>query len=145
MAGTYVDNWSNRYATNQWVWWTERDAVGIAKFNPNTEKFASPCSAEDCKKITLFYYKKADLFKEPSAVDSEGASTFSWSATSNFPGQFHDYLVAKAIALGYEKKPEGLQLAQYFNEKFEKGVREGRAYAYRARAGAVKYVKPVDF
>ena len=35
MAGTYVDNWSNKYATNQWVWWTERDAVGIAKFNPN--------------------------------------------------------------------------------------------------------------
>ena len=34
MAGTYVDNWSNKYATNQWVWWTERDAVGIAKFNP---------------------------------------------------------------------------------------------------------------
>ena len=145
MAGTYVDNWSNKYATNQWVWWTERDAVGIEKFNPNTEKFASPGSAEDGKKITLFYYKKADLFKEPSAVDSEGASTFSWSATSNFPGQFHDYLVAKAIALGYEKKPEGLQLAQYFNEKFEKGVREGRAYAYRARAGTVKYVKPVDF
>ena len=57
----------------------------------------------------------------------------------------HRVIVAKAIALGYEKKPEQLPLAQYFHEKFEKGVREGRNYAYRARAGTVKYVKPVSF
>ena len=139
MAGTYVDNWSNKYATNQWVWWTERDAVGIAKFNPNSERFTSPAAAQDGKKITLFYYKKATSFTEPSS------NSFSWTATSDFPGQFHDYIVAKAIELGYEKKPEQLQLALYFHEKFEKGVREGRNYAYRARAGTVKYIKPVDF
>jgi hypothetical protein len=33
----------------------------------------------------------------------------------------------------------------YFHEKFEKGIKEGRAYAYRARAGTVKYIKSVDF
>ena len=145
MAGTYVDNWSNKYSSNQWVWWTERDAVGIAKFTPTSERFTSPAAGQDGKKITLFYYKKATSFTEPSAVDSEGASTFSWTATSDFPGQFHDYIVAKAIALGYERKPEQLQLAMYFHEKFEKGVREGRNYAYRARAGTVKYIKPVSF
>jgi len=139
MAGTYVDNWSNKYATNKWVWWTERDAVGIAKFNPNSERFSSPGSSQNGKKITLFYYKKATAFTEPSS------GSFSWTATSDFPGQFHDYLVAKAIALGYEKKPQQIPLAQYFHEKFEKGVREGRKYAYRARAGTVKYIKPVDF
>ena len=139
MAGTYVDNWSNKYATNQWVWWTERDAVGIAKFNPNSERFTSPAASQNGKKITLFYYKKATAFTEPSS------DSFSWAATSDFPAQFHDYIVAKAIALGYEKKPEQLQLALYFHEKFEKGVREGRNYAYRARTGTVKYVKPVDF
>ena len=139
MAGTYVDNWSNKYATNQWVWWTERDAVGIAKFNPTSERFTSPAAAQDGKKITLFYYKKATAFTEPSS------NSFSWTATSDFPGQFHDYIVAKAIALGYEKKPDQLQLAMYFHEKFEKGVKEGRAYAYRASAGTVKYINPVSF
>ena len=39
MAGTYVDNWSNKYATNQWVWWTERDAIGIAKYDEGNTKF----------------------------------------------------------------------------------------------------------
>ena len=42
MAGTYVDNYSKRYATNKWVWWTERDAIGIAKYDPVAEKFYSP-------------------------------------------------------------------------------------------------------
>ena len=114
MAGTYVDNWSNKYATNQWVWWTERDAVGIAKFNPNSEKFTSPAADQNGKKITLFYYKKATAFTEPNS------NSFSWTATSDFPGQFHDYLVAKAIALGYEKKPEQIPLAQYFHESLKK-------------------------
>mgnify|MGYP003110395641 FL=1 len=140
MAGTYVDTYSKRYATHKWVWWTERDAIGIAKFDPVAEKFYSPSADQHGKKITLFYYKKATKFTEPSDT-----TNFSWSATSDFPGQFHDYIVAKAIALGYEKKPEQLQLALYFHEKFEKGVREGRNYAYRARAGTVKYIKPVDF
>ena len=58
MAGTYVDNWSSKYSSNQWVWWTERDAVGIAKFNPNSERFNSPGADQDGKKITIFYYKK---------------------------------------------------------------------------------------
>ena len=53
--------------------------------------------------------------------------------------------MSKAIALGYERKPDQLQLAMYFHEKFEKGIKEGRAYAYRARAGTVKYIKSVDF
>jgi len=125
--------------TSKWVWWTERDAIGIAKYNTTTEKFSSPSVDQNGKKITLFYYKKATAFTEPSS------NSFSWTATSDIPSQFHDYLVSKATALGYEKKPEQLQLAMYFHEKFEKGIKEGRAYAYRARAGTVKYIKPVDF
>ena len=55
MAGTYVDNYSKRYATNKWVWWTERDAIGIAKYDPVAEKFYSPDADQHGKKITLFY------------------------------------------------------------------------------------------
>ena len=47
----YVDNYNKRYATHKWTWWTERDAIGIAKYDPTAENHG--------KKITLFYYKKA--------------------------------------------------------------------------------------
>ena len=40
MAGTYVDNHSKKYATTKWVWWTERDSIAIAKYDPNSEKFS---------------------------------------------------------------------------------------------------------
>tara|TARA_R110000824_G_scaffold111129_7_gene259426 strand:+ start:97 stop:516 length:420 start_codon:yes stop_codon:yes gene_type:complete len=139
MAGTYADNWKGSHATTQWVWWTERDAIGVAKYNSGSERFTSAGSDQAGKKITLFYYKKASQFTEPSS------NSFSWAAVSDFPSQFHDYIVSKAVALGYERKPEQLQLAMYFHEKFEKGVKEGRAYAYRARTGTVKYIKSVDF
>lgn len=139
MAGTYVDSWKGSYSTTQWVWWTERDAIGVAKYNSGNERFTSASADENGKKITLFYYKKASDFVEPSSA------TFSWTAISELSSQFHDYIVSKAIALGYERKPEQLQLAMYFHEKFEKGIKEGRAYAYRARAGTVKYIKSVDF
>ena len=135
----YVDNYNKRYATHKWTWWTERDAIGIAQYDPTAEQFYSPTAENHGKKISLFYYKKATKFTEPND------NNFSWTAESEFPGQFHDYLVAKAIALGYEKKPNQLDVATYFHSKFEKGVREGRNYAYRARAGTVKYIKPVDF
>lgn len=139
MAGTYIDNWKGAHSTTQWVWWTERDAIGIAKYNPSNEKFTSASVDENDKKITLFYYKKASDFEEPSS------DNFSWTATSELSSQFHDYIVSKAIALGYERKPDQLQLAMYFHDKFEKGIKEGRAYAYRARAGTVKYIKSIDF
>ena len=70
MAGTYVDNYSKRYATNKWVWWTERDAIGIAKYDPAAEKFYTADADQHGKTITLFYYKKAAAFTEPSSVRS---------------------------------------------------------------------------
>ena len=43
---------------------------------------------------------------------------------SELPEQFHQFLVDKAIQLGYEQKPEMIQMAGYFNQKFEKGIKE---------------------
>ena len=52
---------------------------------------------------------------------------------SELPGQFHQYLVDKAIALGYETKPDMINMAPYFNTKFEKGIKEGKTFANRGR------------
>ena len=46
----------------QYLWWIERDSIGIAEYDPMVEeknKFTSPDAAYQ---ITLFYYKKADHF-----------------------------------------------------------------------------------
>ena len=126
----------------QWVWWTERGAIWVAYYDDSkvdNEKFTSPTADIAGKTITVFYYKKSDHFNLPSASDD-------WeSQIPEIPEQFHDALVNKAIAIGYEKSPQGIQMAQYFNGKFEDDVKNGRKYAYRARTGTFKTINPTDF
>ena len=43
------------------------------------------------------------------------------------------YLVDKAIQLGYETKPDMIAMAPYFEKKFEKGIKEGKSFANRGR------------
>lgn len=153
----------------QWVYWTERGALWIAEYDPATKEFTSPGTEEAALKIHLFYYKKSEPFKlagesvENRSLDADSkylgvavtGSSGNYSIAdgtgyldqvSEIPEQFHEYLVDKAIQTGYEKKgAQGIQMAQYFSSKFEKGVRDGRAYAYRARTGPVKYIKPIDY
>jgi len=78
-------------------------------------------------------------FALPSANDA-------WEAQiPEIPEQFHQSLVNKAIAIGYETTPQGIQMAQYFNGKFEDDVKNGRKYAYRARTGTFKTIQGTDF
>ena len=46
------------------------------------------------------------------------------------PGQYHEVLTYKAIAMGY-KDPRNLNIeaAQYFDMEYEKGVKEGKKFA----------------
>jgi len=126
----------------QWVWWTERDAIWVGYYDESqTEEnqFISPDSTVAGKEITVFYYKKSDHFALPSANDA-------WEAQiPEIPEQFHQSLVNKAIAIGYETTPQGIQMAQYFNGKFEDDVKNGRKYAYRARTGTFKTIQGTDF
>ena len=125
--------------TKQWVWWVERDSIGIALHDPMEEQkdqFASPI---DVRKITLFYHKKADHF---NTLDSNSSSM---AEQSEIPLQFHQYLVDRAIQLGYETKPDMIQMAPYFEKKFEKGIKEGKMFANRGRISGVRHVKQSSF
>ena len=140
---TTVTSGGNQFSTwkqSRWSWWIERDAVGIAKYNPVATTEASRFeSADKARTVYLYYYKKANHFTEPS-------SSSAWETEINeLPGQFHEHLVEKAIQYGYEMKPEGLGQAQYFGAKYDAGVKRGRTFAYRGRTGTIKSVSPVDY
>ena len=61
------------------------------------------------------------------------------------PEQFHETLVNRVIANGYERKPETLPLANHYMQKYEVGVRKAKAYAFRGRDGSQLAMKPMDF
>tara|TARA_R100001443_G_scaffold116880_1_gene138931 strand:+ start:3420 stop:3884 length:465 start_codon:yes stop_codon:yes gene_type:complete len=149
----------------QFVWWTERGAIWVAKYDPSKDEasqFASPTDAT--KDVHIYYYQKGDPFKfEDQSVDDRAVSgslylgaSVSGSAgsykvgkdflsqRSDIPEQFHEYLVDKAIQLGHEKKGT-LDIAQYYGMKFEKGVKLGKRFAYQARSGQPININPVEF
>jgi hypothetical protein len=131
---------SSSWKQSRWVWWVERDGVGIAKYNPVATSSASSFKSPDkARTIYLYYYKKANHFTEPS-------SSSAWESEINeLPSQFHEHMVEKAIQYGYEMKPEGIGQAQYFGAKFDQGVKRGRKFAYRGRTGTIKMTSPTDY
>jgi len=119
--------------TKQHVYWVERDSIAIALMNTNSSEKNLFTSVDAVHEITLFYHKKALHF----GVDSSGTSTLTDTTLmieeSEIPTQFHQYLVDKAIQLGYETKPDMIAMAPYFEKKFEKGIKEGKTFANRGR------------
>ena len=126
----------------EWVWWVEDNSILLGYYDESktdAEKVASPDSTIAGQELRLFFNLKEDHFDLPSASSTWGEQE------PNFPAQFHDALVNKAIALGYERNPDTLQLAQYFNGKFEDDVKNGRKYAYRGKLGTFRTINSVDF
>lgn len=155
---------------SQYLWWTERDSVLIAYYDASTDKFSS---TQEIKAINLLYIQRPDKFLVPGeSPERDGFKTF---ATSNvdgqylgaelagtdstptmqesqylkqeteIPEQFHEALVNRVIANGYERKVETIPLSQHYMGKYETGVRKAKAYAFRGRDGSRLSMKPMDF
>tara|TARA_R110000782_G_scaffold2252_1_gene8781 strand:+ start:547 stop:948 length:402 start_codon:yes stop_codon:yes gene_type:complete len=132
-------------AITQNVYWIERDSIGIALYDPNTTDVDRFTSLTEVLQVTLYYHKKALHFGVNQAGDSTMNTTGLMSEDSELPTQFHQYIVDKAIQLGYEQKPEAIQLATYFERKFEKGVKEGKTFANRNRITGMRHVSQTSY
>lgn len=124
------------HSSSNYVWWVERDAIWIAKYDPKDSTFSSP--DDSLIDVHLFYYKKPDHFALPSASDTWGTQQ------PEFTVQFHQALVNRVVGEGFEKKGD-VQAAGYWFQKFEKNVRDARGYAYRGRVSQFKQIAPQDF
>jgi|TARA_B100000902_G_C26488502_1_gene518179 hypothetical protein len=135
----------NARQTKQHVYWIERDSIGLALYDASQNDKELFKSVTAVHEITLFYHKKALHF----GVDSNGNSTLTSTSLmdeqSELPTQFHQYLVDKAIQLGYETKPDMIQMAPYFEQKFEKGIKEGKTFANRGRISGRRRIVQYDF
>ena len=67
------------------------------------------------------------------------------SQECEIPEQFHETLIQRVIASGYERKVETIPLSQHFHMKYESGVKLCRNYSYRGRDGSTISSKPMDF
>ena len=119
------------------VYWIERDSIGLAEYDSTRTGKNTYTSLTSALTVTLFYYKKATHFNTNDATDM--------TEQSELPLQFHQYLVDRVVQLGYEQKPEMIQVAPYFEQKFEKGIKEGKMFANRGRVSGIRHVKQSSF
>ena len=155
---------------SQYLWWTERDSVLIAYYDAGTDKFIS---TTEIKAVNLLYIQRPDKFLVPGETpERDGFTTHASNAVdgtylgaelegtdetptmkesdylkqeTELPEQFHEALVNRVIANGYERTVETIPLSQHYMAKYEVGVRKAKAYAFRGRDGSRLAMKPMDF
>ena len=151
----------SNFNLSQYLWWTERDSVLIAYYNANTDKFTSITEAVP---VNLLYVQRPDKFLIPgegperdgfssgdtyleTTLDSNAqvTETTYLNQVCEIPEQFHEALINRVIANGYERKAETIPLAQHFHMKYEQGVREAKKYSYRGRDGSKQTIATMDF
>ena len=145
------NNYSRVYnrSVKENVYWVERDSIGLALYDPLASEVNRFTSLTSALTVTLFYHKKADHFGRQIALDGTVTDTTNnanlMDEQSELPEQFHQYLVDKAIQSGYEQKPEMIQMAGYFERKFEKGIKEGKTYKNRNRISGTRHVRQSSY
>jgi len=147
---------------SQWLWWAERDSVLLAYYNADTDKFTSPTTTGTL--VHLLYIQRPDKFLLSGEVPerdgwAENDLYLGVSLESNLqildagvmtqeceiPEQFHEALINRVIANGYERQAETIPLAKHFLDKYEFGLKQGRAYSYKGRDGTSVIIQGTDF
>jgi hypothetical protein len=99
---------------SQKYWWVKNQQIGIGWLNTATDSDNNSYYQLDAvtRAITVNAHYKSKLGK---------IANLSTTLTKKLPSQFDDALVSKAISKGYElsSNPEALQLAVYWETKFE--------------------------
>mgnify|MGYP003147603417 FL=1 len=125
-----------------YVWWFERGKIALAyidssraiypenfdgdgfRYSGDSSRIYSP---HEISEIRIHYLSKAPALTSVTSVPE-------------IPEQFHRALVAQVIQHGHEKNPEGLKVAQYWEVKFLKYVRDGLKYSQKDKVGGFKKI-----
>ena len=105
-----------------YVWWTERDRLGLAKSSDNGSTFTSP---EGSSTIRVFCSKLADHFTIDHPTDG---TVINLNEISDLPEMFHDALICKVNAMLFELNPETIQIAQYWDSKYKEHIYEAKKF-----------------
>mgnify|MGYP003131894305 CR=1 FL=1 len=105
-----------------YIWWLERDKIGIATTSDYGANVKSPSSVVT---VRVFCSKLADHFLTGAATDL--------NEESDLPEMFQDALIYKVNAMIYERNPETIQLAQYWEGKYQAEIIEAKKYGNERR------------
>ncbi len=129
MASKYNDTYSKMR------WFTERDRLAVMQIN---SKAATPddwyVNVPAGSSVRIYGAKIANHFSNLN------------DSLSELPEQFHEAIVYKAIATGYETPPNlNPEMALYFKNEYEAKVKSAKKWKKSSRIGGFKQLRPMDF
>ena len=129
MASTYNDTYSKMR------WYIERDRLAVVTAD------TAATSIDDM-------YTNLPIGSEIRIYGGKIADHFSTSNNSlqEIPEQFHEAIVYKAIAIGYETPPNlNPEVAMYFKSEYTSLVKKAKKWKKMGRLGGYSIVSPKDF
>lgn len=132
---------SEKTTALKYAWWVEDEKLALvyADLTNSEDSYSSPSIV---KEVTVGGVFLPDNFV--SATTSSTANEAGMEEACTLPEEFHEAIVQKAIEKGYETKPEQIQLAMYYGNKFEMCVKQAKQKANtRGIVGAS--IRLVDF
>ena len=116
-------------------WFVERNRLGLVTLNDNRTSVDDAYSnLPTGSSVRIYASKIAQHFD----ADNDGLV--------EVPEQYHEAIVNKAIASGYEIPPnQNFQAAQYFNAAYLELGKKARKWKRMGRIGGTKTIVPQDF
>ena len=111
---------------SNYVWWVERNKLGMAQSTDGVT-FSGPSTNGLAMRILC--YKVADTFTTGTEMVTD------LTEETDIPIEFHEAILAKANELLFERSPEQYGTAQYWRDKYEGYVIQGKRQAHRERDG----------
>ena len=116
-------------------WFVERDRLALVELQDDrTSVETAYKNLPSGSSIRLYGAKIAQHFDPDTNTIPE------------IPEQYHEALVFRVIAAGYEIPPnQNMQAAMYFEAKYQKAIKDARKWKQMGRQGGTGYVVPMDF
>ena len=124
------------------VYWIERDALALAKLDRTATSIANEYTGPDGgKTVSVFTIKADDDFGDTNGV----AGKIGPAESPSIPAEFHQAIAYGVLDKLYSQNPATIQVATYWNSKFNASVMEAKRYANTGRDGVAPKIKPGDY
>jgi len=124
------------------VYWIERDKIAIAKLDRTATSIANEFTGPTGSiSVTVFGILNDSDFGDTDSTTGKIGPTESPS----IPEEFHQAIAHGVLDKLYSQNPTTIQVATYWNSRFNAAVIEAKKYANTGRDGAAPKIKPAEY
>ena len=124
------------------VYWIERNSIAISTLDRTATSIANEFTGPTGgKTVTVFAIKGDSDFHTANGVAGKIGPTESPS----IPAEFHQAITFGVFDRLYSQNPATIQVATYWNSKFNAAIIQAKQYANTGRDGVAPKIKPMEY